>query len=128
MAKFAHANTIDNGLNNVKSNGTRVLLLKAYTFGDDYATVTGNSIVEYTVTTTDFTLTTETASARRVAVTAQSGNTASSDSGGTPDLHIAVTNGVDEVILVTDETSDQVVTSGNPVSIPTFYYQVSQPS
>lgn len=44
------------------------------------------------------------------------------------DLHFAFTDGAANVIYVTDETSDQVITSGNPISWPQLTYTSNQPN
>jgi hypothetical protein len=43
-------------------------------------------------------------------------------------LHIAFTDGTTKLLLVTDETSDQVVTSGNTISFPNLTYTSNQPA
>jgi hypothetical protein len=44
------------------------------------------------------------------------------------DLHIAFTDGSAKVLWVTDETSNQVVTSGNTVNFPALSYTSNQPT
>jgi hypothetical protein len=65
--------------------------------------------------------------ARVLTIAARSG-TASANSGATPDLHIAFTDNVSKVLWVTDETSDQVVSSGNTVNFPSLTYTSGQPA
>lgn len=127
MAKYAHADVLDGGLNAIKNGAIRILLLKAYTFGDSYATVTGNKICEQTMASGDYSLSGADGAARVLTVAAKSG-TASANSGASPDLHIAFTDNVSKVLLVTDETSNQEVTSGNTVNFPSLTYTSSQPS
>lgn len=127
MSKYAHADVLDGGLNAIKNNAIRMLLLKAYSAGDNYATVTGNAICTVTVASSDFALSGADNAPRVLTTTAKSG-TASSSSGATPNLHVAFTDNVGKVLWVTDETSDQVVTSGNPVSFPSLTYTSSQPT
>ena len=43
MAKFAHADVLDQGPNFIKTNCTKMAVVVSYTFGDSYATVTGGS-------------------------------------------------------------------------------------
>lgn len=129
MAKFkyAHADVLDGGLNIIKNNAIRMLLLKTYAAGDNYATVTGNAICTVTVASADFTLSGADNAPRILTVAAKSG-TASANSGATPNLHIAFTDNVGKVLWVTSETSDQVVTSGNTVNFPSITYTSNQPS
>jgi hypothetical protein len=127
MAKYAHAEVLDGGLNAIRNNATPMLLLKAYAPGDNYATVSGNTICAVAMSTTDYTLSGPDGGARVLTVVAKSG-TASGSSGPSPDLHIAFTDGTAKVLLVTDETSDQVVTSGNTISFPNLTYTSNQPA
>lgn len=128
MAKWASSNMLDSGLNYLKNNATKMILLKAYTAGDSYATVaTTNNICEVAMTSTDFVLS---SSGNNRIVTSAAGKSAnaSANSGAGPNLHIAFTNGSSEVIFVTDETTDQVITSGNPVNFPQCVYTSNQPT
>ncbi len=126
MAKYAHADVLDNGLNQLKNSAIRMLLIKAYAAADNYATVIGNAICTVTVASADFTLSGADGAARVVTIAAKSG-TASAGSGASPDLHIAFTDNVSKVLLVTDETTNQVITSGNTVNFPSLTYTSSQP-
>ena len=126
MAKYAHADVLDGGLNAIKNSATRMLLLKAYAAGDSYATVTGNAICTIAMVSGDYTLSGADNVPRILTVAAKSG-TASASSGASPNLHIAFTDNVSKVLWVTDETSDQVVTSGNTINFPSLTYTSSQP-
>lgn len=127
MAKWVRAGVLDSGLNDIKNNATHMLLIKAYTVGDSYATVVGNLVADATMTGTDFTLS-NSGSNRVLTTAAGKSATASANSGASPNLHIAFTDGSANVIWVTDETSDQVVTSGNTVNFPSITYTNNQPT
>lgn len=58
MTKQVHADVLDGTLNAVKTVATKMMLIKAYTAGDSYATVTGNKLAEVTMATGDYTLAT----------------------------------------------------------------------
>jgi hypothetical protein len=58
MSKFVNSSVMDAFLNAIKNGATKMLLIKAYTFGDSYATVVGNKLAEATMTSADFTLAT----------------------------------------------------------------------
>lgn len=126
MAKWARSGVLDNGLNDIKNTATKMQLIKAYTAGDSYATVQGNLVAEVTMTSSDYTL--GTSGSNRTLTTA-SGKTATASvgSGSSPNLHFAFTDGSANVIWVTDESSDQVVTAGNTVSFPQLVYTAQQP-
>ncbi|OQB10829.1 MAG: hypothetical protein BWY21_00136 [Parcubacteria group bacterium ADurb.Bin216] len=127
MAKWVRSGVLDNGLNDIKTNATHMLLIKAYTLADSYATVVGNIVADVTMTSGDYTL--ASASSNRTLTTASGKSaTASAGSGASPNLHIAFTDGSANVIWVTDETSDQVVTSGNTVNFPSIVYTSNQPT
>jgi hypothetical protein len=127
MAKWVTSGVLDNGLNHIRNNSTRQLLIKAYAAGDSYATVVGNQLAEATMVSGDFTLS---SSGLNRVVTTASGKTATvtANSGASPNLHIAFTDGSANVIWVTDETTDQVITSGNVVNFPSLTYTSNQPT
>lgn len=128
MPKWVRSGVLDSGLNDIKTNATKMLLLSAYTAGDSYATVVANKLnAGVTMVSGDFTLA---ASANNRTLTTASGktDTATVTSGATPNLHIAFTDGAANVIWVTDETSDQVITSGNPINFPVLVYTNNQPT
>lgn len=127
MAKWVRSGVLDNGLNDIKTNATKMLLIKAYAAADSYATVVGNLVAEATMASTDYTLGSS-GSNRTLTTAAGKSATASANSGATPNLHIAFTDGTANVIWVTDETSDQVVTSGNTVNFPQIVYTSNQPT
>jgi hypothetical protein len=127
MAKFAHADVLDNGPNYIKTNCNKMALISAYTFGDSYATVTAAILAEATMASGDFTL--ATAGNDRTLTTAAGKSDASADaSGGSESNHIAFVDTVaSEVLWVTEETSGQAVTAGNPVNFPSLVYKSVQP-
>lgn len=128
MAKWVRSGVLDDGLNDIKNTATAMVLIKAYSAGDSYATVvTTNGLASATMTSSDFTLG---SSGSNRTLTTASGKTAvaSANSGASPNLHIAFTDGSANVIWVTDETSDQVITSGNTVNFPSIVYTSNQPT
>ena len=127
MAKWVRSGVLDNGLNDIKTNATHMLLIKAYTLADSYATVVGNIVADVTMVSGDYTLA-NSGSNRTLTTAAGKSATASAGSGASPDLHFAFTDGTANVIWVTDETSDQVVTSGNTVNFPQLVYTSNQPT
>lgn len=129
MAKWVRSGVLDNGLNDIKTNATAMVLLKAYTSGDSYATVASNIIATVTMVSGDYTLTGSAGAPRVLTVGSGKTATASAGSGATPNLHVAFTDGTANVIWVTDETSDQVITSGNTVNFPSnITYTANQPT
>lgn len=133
MPKWAAAAVLDNGPEHIRTlSGTagrvKQHVITAYTAGDSYATVIGNSVAVYDMATADLVLS-NSGSNRRLTVAAKSGNNATAGSGPTPNLHLALVDSTGSaVLLVTDETTDQVITSGNPVNIGSWTYDVNQPT
>ena len=128
MAKYASPEFLDGGFTAFKANVNQMVLLKAYAAGDNYATVNGNAIASVSVATGDFALSGADAAPRVMTTTAKS-TTASANSGASPDLHIAFRDTVNsKVYMVTDETSNQVVTSGNTVNFPSLTYTSGLPT
>ena len=129
MAKWVRSGVQDNGLNDIKNTATRWLLIRAYTLGDSYATVVSNIVAEATMVNGDYTLSGAAGATRTLTVASGKTAVASVSSGASPDLHFAFTDGTANVIWVTDETSNQVVTSGNTVNYPSgLTYISAQPT
>lgn len=127
MSKFAHADVLDGGLNAIKLVATKMILVSAYSPGDSYATVQANKLAEVTMASADFVLS---ASGANRLLTTAAGKTAVASAGasGSPNLHIAFTDGSAKVLWVTDETSDQAITSGNTINFPQLTYTSNQPT
>lgn len=128
MAKWYHPDVLDKGLVEIAAKGNSIRLLKTYAAGDSYAVVNGtNTICSAAMTGTDFTLQNQGVNGREQAVGAKTG-TASAGSGATPDLHVAIVDTVNSIVLVvTDETSDREVLNGDPINFPAFKIQNNQP-
>ena len=129
MPKYLHPDVIDNGLQHIidqAAGNVDMRLLSAYTQGDSYATVTGNAIATINMIVGDFTLGDSGSFDRKLTVAAKTG--AASSSASSPDLHVALIDATNsKVLAVTDETSEQDITAGNPLTIPTFDIVVNQP-
>jgi hypothetical protein len=132
MAKFASNSVLDGGSDVIRTlagTATRVKMhvIKAYTAGDSYATVvTTNSCGSVDMATGDFVQ--SSSGLNRLTTIAAKAITLTASSGATPNLHIAVVDSTGStVLLVTDETSDQVLTSGNTFNVPAWTYTVNQP-
>lgn len=129
MPKWVHPDVLDQGTNKIKTDADRLHLIKAYSPGDSYATVVANSVADVAMASGDYTLGDGASGARTLTTASGKTSNATANSGATPDLHLAFVDTVNsEVLWVTDETSDQVITSGNPVNYPSAVYTVSQPT
>lgn len=127
MAKWAHADVLDNGINHIKNNAVRMFLIKAYAAGDAYATVIANALNAGVVMASgDFTV--SSSGNNRQLVTATKSQASNASSGAGPDLHFAFTDGASKVLWVTDESTNVVVTSGNTINFPALTYLANQPT
>lgn len=132
MAKFSSTSVLDGGsdvMRTLAGTASRVKMhvIKAYAFGDSYATVIGNSCGSVDLVAADIAQSANgnnrrtTFAAKAIALTASSG--------AAPNLHIAVLDSTGSAVLyVADETTDQVLTSGGTFNVPAFTYDVNQPT
>ena len=131
MPKFRSENVVDNGLESLRTAAaTAGRIVQHLVVGDasamSYAQVVAASIANVALAQADLTISTD-GTVRRIVVAAKSGVSATANSGATPDLHLAIVDSVQSrVELVTDETSDQVITSGNQLNFPSWQYRVPQ--
>jgi len=131
MTKYAHPDVLDNGPKYIKDNCNKVILITAYS--SVYATVNGaNKIAEAALVTGDFAIAGADGAARVLTATLTGksmGNALQGLADGTG-MHLAfVDTANSKVLYVTDESSDQPITNGNPVQLnsnPT--YTSSQPT
>ena len=127
MTKWAHADVLDQGPNYIKTNCNKIAVIKTYSAGDSYATVTGaaNLLAEATMASGDFTL--GTSGSNRTLTTASGKQDTSANAGGVAS-HIAFVDTVNSKVLwVTEETSGQTIVLGNPVTFPSLVYTAKQP-
>lgn len=121
-------NVMDQGLNHIVNNANEMRVVSAYTQNDTYATVVANTVALIGMSPTDFTLGNQGTFGRQITVAAKSG-TASANSGAGPDLAIALCiSASTEVSAVTDETTDQEITNGNPINVPSWTIKMNQPT
>lgn len=127
MAKFAHADVLDNGPAYIKANCNKVALISSYAIGDSYATVNGRILAEVAMAAADFTLASS-GNDRTLTTAAGKQDASANASGGSATNHIAFVDTVNSKVLwVTEETSGQAITAGNPVTFPSLVYTAKQP-
>ncbi len=128
MPKYAHPDVLDQGLNEIRNSANQQHLIRAYAFGDSYATVVGNSVASVSMIPADYTLANGSGGARTLTTAANKSANAAQASGASPNLHFAfIDTATSRVLWVTDETTDQVIASGNPVTFPQLVYTSNQP-
>ena len=127
MAKWANADVLDNGPNYIKTNCNKLALISSYTAGASYATVNAAILAEVTMATGDFTLGTS-GSDRTLTTAAGKQDASANASGGSASNHLGFVDTINSKVLwVTEETSGQAVTAGNPVTFPSLVYTAKQP-
>lgn len=102
--------------------------ISAYSAGDSYATVVGNSLADVALTPdTDFTKAQGDAGAgsRKVTVAAKSGVTV--DANGTA-THVAIVRSSDSTVRYVTTCTSQALTSGNTVNFPAWKIEVGAPT
>ncbi len=131
MTRYAHADVLDNGIAYIKDNCNKVILIDSYS--STYATVAGTAkVAEAALVTGDFAIAGADGAARvlTATLTGKSGGNALKAVVDGTNMHIAfVDTANSKVLYVTEESSDQSITLGNPVqfnSNPT--YSVAQPT
>ncbi|SHM05635.1 hypothetical protein SAMN05216428_11295 [Nitrosospira sp. Nsp11] len=132
MPKYAHADVLGGGLNALKNGADQMWLLKGYVAKDSFATASGNKIasvaMDNTDPTTDYSIAGADGAALVLTIAAKSGTASGSSTVG-DDLHVALVDTVNsKVLYVTDETTNQPITSGNPVNFPSLTYISGQPA
>lgn len=125
MTRYAHPDVLDNGPGYIKTNCNKVILTNAYS--NVYATVnTTAKVAEAALVTGDFALSGVDGAARvlTAAIAAKAGGNALMTVADGTNMHIAFVDTVNsKVLFVTEESSNQSITSGNPVtfnSSPTY--------
>lgn len=133
MAKFANSSVLDGGTDLMRTlagtvSRVKMHVVKAYAANDSYATVTGNSCGSVDLVAGDM-VQSGAGGAARVTTVAAKAIALTASSGAGPNLHIAIVDSTGtSVLLVTDETSDQVLTSGGTFNVPAWTYTVGQPT
>jgi hypothetical protein len=127
MPKFVSQNAMIAELAYIRDTADNMHVITAYTQGDTYATVVANSVCTIAVTATDLPVSVFGTLDEQITVASKTG-TASASSPPTPDLHLAIVDSVGaEVLAVGDETTDQDIVSGNPITTPIWYIRTTQP-
>lgn len=131
MPRYAHADVLDNGLAYLKTNCNKVILTDSYT--STYATANGAAkVAEAALVTGDFAIAGADGAARvlTAALAGKSGGNALKTLADGANMHLVfVDTDNSKVLWVTEESSDQPITSGNPIQFnanPT--YSAGQPT
>lgn len=120
---------MDQLLEQIRTQADEVRLIDGYSQGDSWADVNTATVSTVSISTANFDTPGDAGTlARRLNFTGANDLSSAGGTGPTPDLHIALVRAASTTVLaVTNETSDQPITAGNPITYPSFYLQVSQP-
>lgn len=119
MAFYIHPDIFDNGLASLRTRATAVVLIDSYS--TSFAAVNGSlKVASAALVVGDFTLANGTAEGSRkitAAITGKAGgNALKSVADGAP-MHIAIIDaGTSQVLLVTEESTNQSILVGNPIT------------
>ncbi|MBK8810761.1 MAG: hypothetical protein IPN69_08535 [Acidobacteria bacterium] len=134
MAKWTSQSVMDGGSDLIRTlAGTagrvKMHAIKAYSASDSYSTVvTTNSCGSVDLAAGDI-VQSGAAGAARVSTFAAKSIALTANSGASPDTHIAVVDSVGSaVLLVTDETNNQQMFSGNTLAVPAWTWTLNQPT
>lgn|SRR5574343_624963 len=120
MAKYTHSDVFDNGLATIRTNATAYHLCSAQP--TTRAEAISLSLASVAVTSADFTLANGDVSGRKITVAQKSGTVSATGEAN----HAAIIDGT-RLLHVTTVTA-QTVTIGNPITFPTFDYEMRQPT
>ena len=129
--KYAHPDVLDGGLLAIKNNAVRLLLVKNYTAGDSYATVTGNAVASVTLTSADFTIGNGANGSRTITLAAGKTATATGAAlaaGNGQDHEFALTDGSARVLCMLDETGESANQINDTITFPALVYTSNQPT
>lgn len=134
MAKSINDHVYDNGLLSVSELGNKMVLCKGIptTYAEannlDSDSPAGYKVAEVALSGVDYTIQARAGGGREIVVAAKPGITAADGSTSGNDLHIAILDTANSrMLLLTDETSNQVIAEGNLVNFPSFRYGLPAP-
>jgi len=119
MTRYAHSDVLDNGPAYLKTNCNKVILTDVYS--NVFATVNGSAkVAETALVTGDFALSGADGAARvlTATLTGKAGGNAAKAVADGSNMHLAfVDTATSKVLYVTEESSNQPITSGNPITL-----------
>lgn len=122
---------MDNGLNELINNADTLWVIKNPVAGDasnnEHTALSGKVVASVALSGGDKSLS-DYANGRQVTTAAKQDPAADDASIVTDDLHFALVDSVNSrVLAITNETTDQAITMGNPIDIPPINWKIRQP-
>lgn len=135
MAKSYHSDIFDSGLNVIVNSTTKLTICKSppttYAEAANLPTdgTPGFKVGEVVLATPDKSLANKAGGGREVTTAAKpAGGNVLAATLGSDDLHFAIIDTVGlKLLAVTDETSNQVLTVGNPINFPSLKFGFTPP-
>jgi hypothetical protein len=125
MAKSINSIVLDQALNYLKNNGTRLCVCSAQPTTYTEAITTYKLAIK-TISSTDFTgPAAGDTSGRKITVNQQSGIPV--DTSGTA-THVAIADSVNSALLLVTTCTSQALTQGNTVTVPAFKDEIADPT
>lgn len=123
MAKYINPNTIDLALNDIKTNGNRMVVCSAQplTFAD--ATTYGLGLVA--MAATDYTLANGDVSGRKITVAAKAGVPVTASGTAT---HVAIVDTVNSILKFVTTVASTAVASGGTVDVGSWKDEIQAPA
>jgi len=127
MAKFVNSKVLDFGIDYIRLNCNKVVLVATYAITDTFATVNTAPLADVTgLLPADFVI--ASSGNNRTLTSASKTDTAANSSGGGAGNHIVYLNTTgSEILWATQDASGQAVVTGNPVTFPSLVYTSVQP-
>lgn len=128
-AKWLDPHVMDNGLTELTlASAERIMVVDDYALGESYAALTGShDLGASALGENQFVLSSN--GNNRVATCASPPSVTATGNTSIQDLHIAILDDSNTRILaVFEETSDQAISTGNTINIPSLSVEIQQPT
>lgn len=127
MPRYAHPDTLDNGLAHIRANCNKLALISGYAVGDSYATVNAAILAEAAMAPADFTLGTSGSNRTLTTASGKSDPSANASGSGTT-MHVAFLDTVGlRVLSVTPAPDNVTFAAGTPVAFGQIVLTARQP-
>lgn len=124
MAKSVNTAVLDLALNDIKTNGTKMVVCSAQptTYAEANATF---MLANVAMSSADYTLAAGDTSGRKVTTGAKTGNTITNSGTAT---HVAIIDTVNSVLKLVTTCTSQALSTGGTVDIPAWKWEINNPT
>lgn len=124
MALYLHPNALASGPTYIKDNVTRVWLVPGYTTAMSRATADAAKVADEALGAADAVISAE-GTGQKLTLASKTGNATGTVAAGSG-LHYVYVSG-SEILVATEETTDQAITAGNPHTFSAVVVTYPQP-